>query len=67
SIGQHTPLPDDLATNEIVGSAWDPMIDRLPRQPTYVAFLGGDAAFAVGPELVRRLIVRGFEVDVPEL
>jgi hypothetical protein len=66
SIGQHEPLPDDLATNEVVESAWEPFIDRLPPQPTLVQFAGAKAAFAVGPELVRRLIVHGFEVQVPE-
>jgi hypothetical protein len=66
SLGQHTPLPDDLATNEVVESAWDPFIDRLPRQPTYVQLSGAKAAFAVGPEVIRRLIVHGFDVQVPE-
>lgn len=66
AIGQHTPLPDDLATNEVVESAWDPFIERLPRQPTYVQLSGAKAAFAVGPEVIRRLIVHGFDVQVPE-
>lgn len=66
SIGQHTPLPDDLATNEVVESAWDPFLERLPRQPTYVQLAGAKAAFAVGPEVIRRLAVHGFDVAVPD-
>ena len=66
AIGQHTPLPDDLATKEVVESAWPPLERRLPPQRTHVQLVGATSAFAVGPEVIRRLAVQGYGLTVPE-
>ena len=60
SIGQRTPPNDDLRVNKVVTSMWGPLIERIPPQSTYLGVSGADAAFAVGPEMMRRLVVHGF-------
>jgi hypothetical protein len=65
SVGQTSPPTDDIADNRVVASMWPQLIDTLPPQPTYVTLSGATVGFGVGPEIIRRLIVHGFEVWVP--
>ncbi len=66
SIGQTSPPTADIADNRVVASMWPELIDRLPPQPTYVTLSGSRSAFGFGPEIIRRLIVHGYEVWVPD-
>lgn len=60
SVGQLTPPSDDTRANPMVQSMWGPLHERIPKKTTYLAVGGADAAFGVGPEIMRRLIVDGF-------
>ena len=60
SISQLTPPSDDVRANKEVESMWGPLHERLAKKSTYLAVGGADAAFGVGPEIMRRLIVAGY-------
>lgn len=66
SVGQTTPETADIADNRVMASLWPELIDSLPPQPTYVTLSGSRSAFGFGPEIIRRLIVAGYEVWVPD-
>ncbi|MCU1357481.1 MAG: hypothetical protein JWM89_2899 [Acidimicrobiales bacterium] len=60
SLGQLTPPSDDVRINPLVQSMWGPLHRRLDKRSTYLAVDGADAAFGLGPEIMRRLVVDGF-------
>lgn len=60
SIGQLTPPSDDVRINPLVQSMWGPLHRHLDKRSTYLAVDGADAAFGLGPEIMRRLVVDGF-------
>lgn len=64
TTGQHSPMLESVGTRRSIEVVWDSVFDDLPPQPTYVSMAGADAAFAIGPEIIRRLDVHGWPVRV---
>lgn len=65
AFDQDAPPLESVETRRSIESVWDGVHDDLPPQPTLVELVGADAAFAIGPEVIRRLVVHGWEVRVP--
>ncbi len=64
SAGQLFPPTDDVGDNLVVQSLWGPLYDRIPKQSTYVRTVGVRSLIGQGPEIIRRLVVRGVTVRV---
>lgn len=65
-LGQLSPPSEDVADNEVIESMWGPLLERTPAQPTYLSLDGARSAFGIGPEILRRMVVHGFTIRIPE-
>lgn len=65
-LGQLSPPSEDVADNEVIESMWGPLLERTPPQPTYLSLDGARSAFGIGPEILRRMVVHGFTIRIPD-
>jgi hypothetical protein len=65
SLDQQHPSLERRSNRRSIETLWATLPGSLPPQPTYVELAGADAAFAIGPEVIRRLDVEGWTVRVP--